>query len=61
MDQSIERLDVLMLSEEDWGHVDALASKYNLETIHKAFSQYGMQALESHFPIYRQKYSVQVF
>jgi hypothetical protein len=51
MDQPIKRFGVSTLSEEDWGHVDALASKYDWKKIQKAFSQYSlwsMQLLISH-------------
>ena len=40
MDQPTKRLGVSMLSDEDWGHIDALASKYDWKKIQMAFSQY---------------------
>jgi len=46
MDQPTKRFGVLMLSEEDWGHVDALASKYDWKKIQQAFSQYSLWSMQ---------------
>ena len=46
MDQPTKRFGVWMLSEEDWGHIDALASKYDWKMIQKVFSQYSRWSMQ---------------
>ena len=46
MDRPTKRLGVSMLSDEDWAHIDALASKYDWKKIQKAFSQYPRWSMQ---------------